>query len=774
MLFALLFRQVFRASQKACSTVLHKAADAGKLSFTNIGDIFSSKKITSAFRYALATGNWGIQSQKGTTAQTGIAQMISRMTIVSTISYLRKVNTPIAREGKSPKPRLLHHTAWGIICCVESPEGGACGLVKTLSMLAHVRVGTHSGAIKEQLNLICEEDPNMYRLLDTPGSVKSNGVPLMINGNLYMYLKDEETAVRTLEKVRDLRRSFVLPFDTSVSMVDKTVHIESDPGCLLRPLIRVSELKRIPHIIRNTTTFELLWDTLLKEKVIEYVDKQEEMTLRVSLWPTKEIEPGVTHSEIDPALICGICAGLIAFPDCNQAPRNTYQSAMCKQALGIHATNYPVRMDTVSHILVSPQKPLVTTRIEDIVHASDAPSGVNIMVAIMLYTGYNQEDSVIVNKDALERGLFRSVKYQCYKDEEKTNGADQERFENPKDTEEITGRRVADYRKLDDNGIVSVGTKIVSGDAIIGKTIVTTELGEGARRTVKRDRSILAKNEDSIIDAVLHSFNRDGSKSVKVRTRVTRTPIVGDKVSSRMGQKGVIGATLPQCDMPFTADGMCPDIIVNTHAIPSRMTIGQLKEELLAILCSLQGEIGDGTMFRDSSIEYICDCLQQAGYDSTGSTYLYSGMTGERYESKIFMGPTYYQRLKHMVKDKNHARSRGPVQMLTRQPLEGRAREGGLRFGEMERDCVISHGAAHFLQDRLMNNSDPCVATICGKESCGVLAHPAAENTYIRNKSAFCKKCNDGSCVKDMACPYAFKLLLQELMAMNIVARIEW
>ena len=734
MLFALLFRQVFRASQKACSTVLHKAADAGKLSFTNIGDIFSSKKITSAFRYALATGNWGIQSQKGTTAQTGIAQMISRMTIVSTISYLRKVNTPIAREGKSPKPRLLHHTAWGIICCVESPEGGACGLVKTLSMLAHVRVGTHSGAIKEQLNLICEEDPNMYRLLDTPGSVKSNGVPLMINGNLYMYLKDEETAVRTLEKVRDLRRSFVLPFDTSVSMVDKTVHIESDPGCLLRPLIRVSELKRIPHIIRNTTTFELLWDTLLKEKVIEYVDKQEEMTLRVSLWPTKEIEPGVTHSEIDPALICGICAGLIAFPDCNQAPRNTYQSAMCNQALGIHATNYPVRMDTVSHILVSPQKPLVTTRIEDIVHASDAPSGVNIMVAIMLYTGYNQEDSVIVNKDALERGLFRSVKYQCYKDEEKTNGADQERFENPKDTEEITGRRVADYRKLDDNGIVSVGTKIVSGDAIIGKTIVTTELGEGARRTVKRDRSILAKNEDSIIDAVLHSFNRDGSKSVKVRTRVTRTPIVGDKVSSRMGQKGVIGATLPQCDMPFTADGMCPDIIVNTHAIPS----------------------------------------QQAGYDSTGSTYLYSGMTGERYESKIFMGPTYYQRLKHMVKDKNHARSRGPVQMLTRQPLEGRAREGGLRFGEMERDCVISHGAAHFLQDRLMNNSDPCVATICGKESCGVLAHPAAENTYIRNKSAFCKKCNDGSCVKDMACPYAFKLLLQELMAMNIVARIEW
>ncbi len=774
MLFALLFRQVFRAAQKSCTTILHKASEAGKLSFTNVGDVIATKKITSAFRYALATGNWGIQSQKGTTAQTGVAQMISRMTIVSTLSYLRKINTPIAREGKSPKPRLLHHTAWGIICCVESPEGGACGLVKTLSMLTHVRVGTHSGAIKEQLNLIKESLEGVYKLLETPGKVRSLGVPLMVNGCLYLYLETEDIADIVMEKMRDLKRSFVIPFDTSVSMIDRTVHIDTDPGCLMRPLIRLSKVKEIPRIIKETKTYELLWDTLMKEQVIEYVDKQEEMTLRVSLWSTREDHSGATHAEPHPALICGICAGLIVFPDCNQSPRNTYQSAMCKQALGIHATNYPVRMDTVSHVLVSPQKPLVTTRIEDLVHASDAPSGVNIMVAIMLYTGYNQEDSVIVNLDALQRGLFRSVKYQTYKDEEKTNGADQERFENPNKTEDVSGKRVANYEKLDELGIVSVGTKISSGDAIIGKTITTTELGEGARRTVKRDRSVLAKNEDCTVDAVLHSINRDGSKSVKVRTRKTRTPIVGDKVSSRMGQKGVIGAALPQCDMPFTADGMCPDIIVNTHAIPSRMTIGQLKEELLAILCAIHGEIGDGTMFRDSSIEYICECLENSGYDSKGTTHLYNGMTGEKYDAKIFLGPTYYQRLKHMVTDKIHARSRGPVQVLTRQPLEGRARDGGLRFGEMERDCVISHGGAHFLQDRLMNNSDPCMATICGKKDCGMLAHPAAENTYVRNKNAFCKRCNDGSCVKDMSCPFAFKLLLQEMMAMNIGARIEW
>jgi len=774
MLFALLFRQVFRASMKTCTTLLNKAAECGKLSFTNVGDIIASKKITSAFRYAIATGNWGIQSQKGSTSQTGVAQMISRMTIVSTYSYLRKINTPIAREGKSPKPRLLHHTAWGLICCVESPEGGACGLVKTLAMLTHVRIGTHSGAIKEQLNLLKEEDPQIHKLLETPGHVKSYGIPIMINGCLYMYVENMSKAYEVSEKVRDLKRSFVLPFDTSIAIVDKTLHIDTDPGCLLRPLIRVCKIKEIPRILREVEVFEILWDTLLREKVIEYVDKQEETGLQVATWSTKGNMQGYTHAELDPALICGICAGLIAFPDCNQAPRNTYQSSMCKQALGIHATNYPVRMDTVSHILISPQKPLVTTRIEDLVHASDAPSGVNIIVAIMLYTGYNQEDSVIFNEDALQRGLFKSVKYQCYKDEEKTNGADQERFENPKDIEEITGRRVGNYEKLGDDGIIEVGTKINPGDVIIGKTIVTTELGEGARRTVKRDRSVISKSEETIVDGVLQSINRDGSKSIKVRTRKTRKPIRGDKFSSRMGQKGVIGATLPQADMPFTSDGMCPDIIVNTHAIPSRMTIGQIKEELLAILCAIQGEIGDGTMFRESSIEYICDCLKEAGYNSQGNTYLYNGMTGERYESKIFLGPTYYQRLKHMVFDKHHARARGPVQVLTRQPLEGRARDGGLRFGEMERDCVISHGAPHFLRDRLMDNSDPCVATICGKESCGMLAQSAAENTFVRNKNSFCKNCNSGECVKDMSCPFAFKLLVQELMAMNIAARIEW
>tara|TARA_A100001015_G_C15019618_1_gene727311 strand:- start:23 stop:2845 length:2823 start_codon:yes stop_codon:yes gene_type:complete len=770
-LCALLFRQIFRSSLKTMTTQIGKLADQGKLSYTNISDIMASKKITAAFRYALATGNWGIQSQQGTTAQTGVAQMISRMTVVSTYSNLRKVSTPIAREGKSPKPRQLHHTSWGIICCVESPEGGSCGLIKTLSMLCHIRVGTHSGALKEQINLLT--DDNITLLLETPVSVKSHGIPILVNGCLVAYAKREENAIELMNNIKKLRRENTIPFDTSISMLDKCVHIDSDPGCLMRPLLVTKNIRKIPQLIQKTKNYDQLWDFLVSENVIEYVDKQEENELRVAICPYKEFGSEYTHCEIDPSLICGLCAILIPFPECNQAPRNTYQSAMCKQALGIYSLNYLIRMDTVSHVLVSPQKPLVTTRMDDIVQSSEAPAGVNIIVAIMLYTGYNQEDSVIFNQDSLERGLFTSVKYQTYKDEERTNGADQERFENPNNIEECAGKRVAVYTKLKEDGIVPVGTLVCSSDAIIGKTITTTELGEGTRRAMKRDRSVIAKNEPSIVDAVLWSVNRDSSKSVKVRTRVTRTPIVGDKFSSRMGQKGVIGTTLRHEDMPFTEDGLTPDIIVNCHAIPSRMTIGQLKEQLLSILCCLKGEIGDGTMFRDCSIEYICESLKEAGYDPTGSKYLYNGMTGERYDSKIFIGPTYYQRLKHMVMDKHHGRSRGPVQVLTRQPLEGRARDGGLRFGEMERDCVISHGAAHLMEDRLVANSDPCIATICGKPECGLLAHPASEGTYIRNKKPFCKRCNSSECVKDVACPFAFKLLLQELMAMNIAARID-
>ena len=430
-------------------------------------------------------------------------------------------------------------------------------------------------------------------------------------------------------------------------------------------------------------------------------------------------------------------------------------------------------MDTLAHTMVAPQKPLVTTRMDLLVGVSEAPAGINAIVAIKCYTGQNQEDSVIVNQAALDRGIFRSVKLQTYRDEEHQNGGtDAERFEHTGRLTNVAGKRDANYEHLDDGGLVRVGTRIRPNDVLIAKTVTTTEVGEGARRALKRDKSTLNRHEDGVVDSVLLAQNHDGTRMAKVRVRKTRTPIVGDKVSSRMGQKGVIGLCLPQEDMPYTSDGIVPDIIVNPHAIPSRMTIGQMAECLLAILCTLTGERGDGTMFRNASLEYLCEQLERAGYDRHGRTRLHNGFTGEAYDALVFMGPTYYQRLRHQAADKDHARSRGPIHMLSRQPTEGRARDGGLRFGEMERDCLVAYGASEFLRDRLLDNSDPSSLTLCGR--CGLLAQPAALGTHVRHKKPYCRNCGTGEHARDMQSPFAFRLMLQELQAMNIAVRFDF
>jgi len=558
-----------------------------------------------------------------------------------------------------------------------------------------------------------------------------------------MYAADAVAAEALAHRLRSIRRCGQLPFDTTVARADGCLFVDTDPGCLMRLLLRVDALRRLPARLASCPHDSLI-DQLLSEGVIEYVDKQEEASMRVALSPLREPEEGwgaFTHCELDASMIAGLCGSCIPFADYNQSPRNTYQSAMMKQAIGVYTLNHALRMDAVAHTLVAPQKPIVTTRLDSLVGVSDAPAGVNAIVAIMCYTGQNQEDSVIFNQSALDRGMFRSVKLQTYRDEEHQNGGtDAERFENVAKIPNVAGRRDANYALVDDGGIVHVGARVEPNDVIISKTVTTTELGEGARRALKRDNSTVLRHDGGIVDAVLHVSHHDGTSMVKVKIRQTRTPIVGDKFSSRMGQKGVIGTTLPHEDMPFASDGLVPDIIVNPHAIPSRMTIGQLAECMLSILCTLTGERGDGTMFRGTSLEFIASQLEKHGYDRYGRVKLHNGFTGEAYDSLVFVGPTYYQRLKHMAADKDHARSRGPVLMLSRQPTEGRARDGGLRFGEMERDCLLSHGTAEFLRDRLLDNSDPSIITLCG--TCGLLAQPAAEGTHVRHRKPMCKNCD--------------------------------
>lgn len=769
----MLFRQLYRSMLKMATMQMHRLRDQGKLRFTNAATLIGGRRITNVIRHAFSTGTWGMQVQSRTapSTQTGVAQMISRMSVVATLSSMRKINTPISREGKQPKPRQLHYTSWGVVCCVETPEGASCGLIKNLAMTAHLRVGSDSSQVRELLRTRCAE--RLCPLDAATDEHRGIGRLVLVNGILVGYVRSADDARWVARTMRELRRSQTIPFDTTVAHVDDIVVIDTDPGCLLRPLLVGARMHLTAEILESTANVHQQWDELLRQGVIEYVDKLEETELMVGLRCDRP-DAAFTHYELHPSMILGLCASLIPFPDHNQAPRNTYQAAMGKQAIGINALNHAVRLDTIAHTLVEPQRPLVSTRVDRLIGVSDAPAGVNVMVAIMVRKGYNQEDSVLLSKAAVQRGLFRSVKYVTHRDEERTNGADCERFENPSTVSDIAGLRVGDYSQLEDSGALPVGATVHPGDAIIGKTVSTSSaeaIVRGTRQTTKNDKSVMAKNDVTIVDAVLRSTKPDGARMLKVRTRQTRSPMVGDKFSSRMGQKGVVGTLLEQEDLPYTADGMTPDLIMNPHAIPSRMTLGQLMECLLGKLSAVRGEQGDATAFEEEvTVDSIARALEREGFDAHGNEVMYDGCTGEPFETRVFLGPVYYQRLKHMSGDKCHARSRGPKQALTHQPLEGRARDGGLRFGEMERDCLISHGAADFLLDRLMLASDAFDAWLCGR--CGNFALPPTQGSIVRNRRPFCRICRSSDACTKMCIPFACKLLLQELQGMHVGVRL--
>ena len=397
---------------------------------------------------------------------------------------------------------------------------------------------------------------------------------------------------------------------------------------------------------------------------------------------------------------------------------------MGKQAMGVFLTNYRERMDTMANILYYPQKPLGTTRSMEFLKFRELPAGQNAIVAILCYSGYNQEDSVIMNQSSIDRGLFRSLFYRTYMDQEKRVGISViEKFEKPSRSNTLRLKH-GTYDKLDDDGLVAPGIRVSGEDIIIGKTAPiapnTEEMGQRTKFHTKRDTSTpLRSTESGIVDTVMITTNQEGLKFVKVRMRTTKIPQIGDKFASRHGQKGTIGITYRNEDMPFTAEGIVPDLIINPHAIPSRMTIAHLIECQLSKVSSLRGFEGDATPFTDVTVDSVSRLLREHGYQSRGFEVMYNGHTGRKLVAQVFLGPTYYQRLRHMVDDKIHARARGPVQILTRQPVEGRARDGGLRFGEMERDCMIAHGAAAFLKERLFEVSDAFRVHVC--DICGLM-----------------------------------------------------
>jgi DNA-directed RNA polymerase II subunit RPB2 len=441
---------------------------------------------------------------------------------------------------------------------------------------------------------------------------------------------------------------------------------------------------------------------------------------------------------------------------------------MSKQAMGIYATNYLLRLDTLSNILHYPQKPLVTTRPMEYLKYRELPTGQNCMVAIACYTGYNQDDSIIMNQSAIDRGMFRSFFYRTYTAQEnalKPNVVEQ--FMKP-ERGVVQRMKNLNYDKLDSDGIIGHVT-VTGTDVLIGKTIPVVDLEKSTEKNFTyalKDQSIAMRSTESgMVDAVMMS-TKDGYKFCKVRVRSNRIPMMGDKFASRHGQKGIVGMTLRQEDMPFTKDGIVPDLIINPHAIPSRMTIGHLIEALLGKVCALSGDEGDATPFTGTTVDQISEKLESLGFQKRGFEVFYCGFTGRKMTAQLFFCPTYYQRLKHMVEDKMHARARGPLQIMTRQPVEGRSREGGLRFGEMERDCIISHGASAFLKERLYDVSDPYSLCVC--EICGLFCILNEDGT------GECKGCETRVNVCGVDMPYAFKLLVQELMAMNIAVRFKF
>ncbi|KAI4312159.1 hypothetical protein MLD38_037002 [Melastoma candidum] len=755
---------------------LQKCVDNGK--DVNLQFAIKAKTITSGFMYSLATGNWS-QANEGAT-RAGVSQVLNRLTYASTLSHLRRLNAPIKRDATSIRPRQLHNSQWGMMCPVETPEGLACGLMRNLALMVYITVGSATKPILEYLDDWGTENFEEISPVVIPQATK-----VFVNGFWVGVHRDPGMLVRTL---RMLRRQNSVSTEIGVvrDLRQKELRIYTDYGRCCRPLFIVEKQRllikkrHIQYLQQRETLDKSGWDNLVENGFIEYLDTEEEETTMISMTIDDLVQARLnreetnseiyTHCEIHPSLILGVCASIIPFPDHNQSPRNTYQSAMGKQAMGIYVTNYQFRMDTFAYVLYYPQKPLVTTQAMEHLHFRELPAGINAIVAIACYSGYNQEDSVIMNQSSIDRGFFRSLLFRCHRDIESKKGTlVKEEFGHP-DQKKTMVKLTSRNPLVCDTVLMTswMGTRVSGEDIIIGKTTpIALDGAQGqAFRYTRRDHSIALRDcEAGMVDRVLLTTNADGLRFVRVRTRSVRIPQIGDKFSSRHGQKGTIGLTYTQEDMLWTMEGITPDIIVNPHAIPSRMTTGQLIECIMGKVAAHMGKEGDATPFTEVTVDHISKALHRCGYQMHGYEIMCSGHTGRRMTAMIFLGPTYYQRLKHMVDDKIHSRGRGQIQILTRQPSAGRSRHGGLRIGEMERDCLIAHGAANFLKERLFDLSDLYRVHVC--LHCGLIA-----SANLRKKSFECKGCKNKIGIVQVPIPYACKLLFQELMAMAIAPRM--
>ena len=805
----------------------------------NYRDVLKERHVELGFKKAFK-GNWGSEAH---TKRVGIVQDLNRLSFNSAIAHLRKTNLPLDASAKVVGPRLLHCSQWGYIDPIDTPDGGNIGLHKSLAMMTYIS----RGYSREPMIQWLREKLAMKTLEECGPALLSTMVKIMING--YWAGALDTSPFQAVQKMKLFRRNALLPIYTSVTfdIPSNTIYIYTDAGRVCRPIFYKNEetqkmsyeskewadilakkeftwadlttglnKKRLAHweseLPRIYELHELyggvdsesnfsevklgsnparLERFLKHHAMIDYIDPSESENALIAITPDEASKPNnrYTHMEIHESLIFGVMCNQITFPENNPPVRNSFSCGQSKQAVSMYHTNFQMRMDKTAVVLNYGQVPLVKPRYLEYINQEENPYGENTIVAIMCYTGYNVEDAVLFNEGALKRGLFNTTYYTVYETHEENsknaNSIVDKKFTNIEMEADVIGTKPGyDYSKLDKFGIIKENTPVNDKTVLIGLTSNSVE-NKGIRMDMSKTPK---KGQLGVVDKSFITEGEEGERIAKVRIREIRVPNLGDKMASRSGQKGTVGLVIPEADMPFTKDGIRPDIIINPHALPSRMTIGQLVECITGKACAAYGGFADCTAFnnRGSKIGLFGESLTKAGYHSSGNEIMYNGMTGEQLESDIFIGPTYYMRLKHMVKDKINYRALGPRTALTKQPVSGRANDGGLRIGEMERDVLISHGLNNFLRESMMERGDKYYMAICNKT--GMLS------IYNPSKNIFMSPMADGPIKftgsvngKDMhiehvtrfgrdfsvvCVPYSLKLLIQELQTMNIQMRL--
>ncbi len=691
---------------------------------------------------AIATGAW-------TGERSGITQNMDKTNYLATISQLQRISSMLPSDQENFKARTLHPTHYGRFCPIETPEGTEIGLRKNLAILS--RVSTRTKMNEEEI----------IKILDEEGLDKEaiEGKDVVLNGRFIGTVKNNSEFAKRL---REKRREGGLPEQMSIRDDSgfETVMISSEAGRALRPLIIVDN--GVPRINNNhliqIQQGALNWKDLIDKGLIEYLDASEEENALVSLFE-EELTQEHTHLEIDPLSLFGAVTSLVPYGNHNQSSRLNRGSKTQKQALGLYAANYLCRLDTDVSILQYPQKPIVRSFVYDALDIY--PAGQNLIVAIMTYEGYNMEDALVLNKGGVDRGIGRSFYFRPYSALEMNyaGGLKDEITIPEKDTSGYKMEKL--YSHLESDGLVYPEAEINEGEVLVGKTSPPKFLSEArdiSIRTKKESSVAMRQEEKGIVDAVFITEDNEGNKIIQVKTRDQRIPELGDKFATSHGQKGVIGLIVPEEDMPFTSKGHKPDIIFNPHGLPSRMTVGYLLELLAGKVGSLNGKIIDGTSFFGVEKKELEDQLEELGFRYDGKETMYNGVNGKKMVSKIFLGNLYYLKLKYMVSNKLHGRALGKIALLTRQPIEGRARGGALRLGEMEQQALIAHGASLLLKERY--DSDKITLPICVR--CGSVAI----DDSIRGK-IMCPKCESEE-VEPVEVSYAFKLLVEELQGLHI------